>query len=131
MTNLVNTIEYEPKDIKSNFKVLEKIKDIGSLVDCEAGRDLGFCSMTSSYPKEMIESLIQPCSDIIEAFKAFVPEDFDALGDNSIHVINSEKDLSRPWSWKVYAYKKQQICQSELSFIRPSYGLDTKGWTDF
>ena len=128
LTNLVNTIEYEPKDIKSNIKVLEKIKDIGSLVDCKAGSDLGFCSMTSSYPKEMIESLIQPCSDIIEAFKAFVPEDFDALGDNSIHVINSEKDLSRPWSWKVYAYKKQQVCESELSFTRPSYGQDTQGW---
>jgi len=130
LTNLVNTIEYEPKNIQINIKKSinsEKIKDIGSLVDCGSSSDLGVCSMTSSYPKEMIESLIQPCSDIIEAFKAFVPEDFDALGDNSIHVINSEKDLSRPWSWKVYAYKKQQVCESELSFTRPSYGQDTKG----
>ena len=75
----------------------------------------------------MIESLIQPCSNTIEAFKVFVSEDFDALGNYSIHGINSEKNLSRPWSWKVYAYKKRQICESELSFIRLSYGFDTEG----
>ena len=104
-------------------------KTLGSLVDCGADSEKGFCSMTSSYPTERIEALYEHCSDIIEAFKAVVPEDFDALGDNSINVISSEKDLTRPWSWKVYAYKKHQICESELSFTRPSYAVDTEGKT--
>ena len=96
-------------------------------MDCGAGSEIGFCSMASSYPMERIEDLVVHCSDIIEAFKAVIPEDFDALGDNSINVISSEKDLTRPWSWKVYAYKKRQVCDSELSFTRPSYALDTEG----
>jgi len=133
-TNLVNTIEYKPADIKprNKQKDISTVNDnltesLASLVDCGAGSEIGFCSMASSYPKERVEALVENCSDIIEAFKAVVPEDFDALGDNSISVISSEKDLARPWSWKVYAYKKRQICDSELSFTRPSYALDTEG----
>ena len=103
------------------------IPSLGSLVDCGAGSEKRFCSMGSSYPKEKIKDAVENCSDIIEAFRAVIPEDFDALGDNSINVISSEKDLTRPWSWKVYAYKKRQICDSELSFTRPSYALDTEG----
>jgi len=126
-TNLVNTIEYKPADIKQSKPISKVIENLGSLVDCGAASEIGFCTMGSSYPKERIEEVVQNCSDIIEAFKAVVPEDFDALGDNSINVISSEKDLARPWSWKVYAYKKRQICDSELSFTRPSYALDTEG----
>ena len=85
--------------------------------------------MTSSYPKEMIEALYEHCSDIIDAFKAVVPEDVDTLGDNSESVISSEKDLARPWSWKVFAYKKKQLCSSDISFIQPSYAMDTEGNT--
>ena len=129
-TNLVNTIEYKPADIKQRNKhkhIRKVIDNLGSLVDCGSDSEIRFCSMGSSYPKARIEAVVENCSDIIEAFKAIVTEDFDALGDNSINVISSEKDLTRPWSWNVYAYKKRQTCDSELSFTRPSYALDTEG----
>ena len=63
-------------------------KTLESIVDCGAESEKGFCSMTSSYPTKRIEALYEHCSDIIEAFKAVVPEDFDALGDNSMNVIS-------------------------------------------
>jgi len=126
----VDPIEYNEIDYKvesENNATEIFVPSIDSLVDCGVDSEKGFCTMTSSYPTERIEALYKHCSDIIEAFKAVIPEDFDALGDNSINVISSEKDLTRPWSWKVYAYKKHQICESELSFTRPSYALDTEG----
>jgi len=127
-TNLVNTIEYKPADIIiKNKKINYSTETLGSHVNCSESREVGFCSMTSSYPKELIESLYEHCSDIIEAFKAVVPEDVDTLGDNSESVISSEKDLARPWSWKVFAYKKKQLCSSDISFIQPSYAMDTEG----
>ena len=129
-TNLVNTIEYKPADITiKNKKINYSTETLGSHVNCSESRELGFCSITSSYPKELIESLNEHCSDIIEAFKAVVPEDVDTLGDNSESVISSEKDLARPWSWKVFAYKKKQLCSSDISFIQPSYAMDTEGNT--
>jgi len=130
-TNLVNTIEYKPTDIKSKkakTKVTNYLTEtLDSLVNCSESREVGFCSITSSYPMEMIEALYEHCSDIIDAFKAVVPEDVDTLGDNSESVISSEKDLARPWSWKVFAYKKKQLCSSDISFIQPSYAIDTEG----
>jgi len=129
--NLVNTIEYKPTDIKPKKEEDKKAnylrETLGSLVNCSESKEVGFCSMTSSYPKETIEHLYEYCSDIIEAFKAVVPEDVDTLGDNSESVISSEKDLARPWSWKVFAYKKKQLCSSDISFIQPSYAMDTEG----
>ena len=134
LTNLVNTIEYKPADIKPRNSKKDESKAIhtltetlGSVVNCSASTEQGFCPMTSSYPRERIEALHEHCSDIMDAFQAVVPEDIDTLGDNSVSVISSEKDLARPWSWKVYAYKKKQVCPSELSFIQPSYALDTEG----
>ena len=37
------------------------------------------------------------------------------------------QDEDRPWSWRVYAYKKKQVCNSELYFIRPAFARDTNG----
>jgi len=131
ITNLVNTIEYKPTDIKpkkdKNKVAKQLVENLVSLLNCSESREVGFCSMTSSYPKEMIEALYEHCSDIIDAFKAVVPEDVDTLGDNSESLISSEKDLARPWSWKVFAYKKKQLCSSDISFIQPSYAMDTEG----
>jgi len=146
IVKLVNTIEYRATDYKGTDKdtskgyrrgvvggvdflpVSDNLTDsLAALVDCGAGSEIGFCSMTSSYPKERIHALMYNCGEILEAFKAVVTDDLNELGDNSPSVISSEKDLTRPWSWKVYAYKKRQICDSELSFTRPSYALDTEG----
>ena len=139
---LVNTIEYgapnfERKNESSSKGLIGDIhsssmeenftSSLTSLVDCGAGREVGFCSMTSSYPKEKVQALMNDCKEILEAFKAVIPDDLDELGDNSPSVISSEKDLARPWSWKVYAYKKRQVCDSELYFIQPAFARDTKG----
>jgi len=139
---LVNTIEYgapnfERTDESSSQGLIRDIhyssteknltSSLTSLVDCGAGREVGFCSMTSSYPKEKVQAIINDCNEILEAFKAVIPDDLDELGDNSPSVISSEKDLTRPWSWKVYAYKKRQVCDSELYFIQPAFARDTKG----
>ena len=77
--------------------------------------------MTSSYPRERIEALHEHCSDIMDAFQALVPEDIDTLGDNSVSVISSEKDLARPWSWKVYAYKKKQV---DILYLSDRFSLN-------
>ena len=125
-TSVNKSIDHQPGD---NDNIETFTPSLTSLVNCSESREVGFCSMTSSYPKELIESLYEHCSDIIEAFKAFVPEDVDTLGDNSESVISSEKDLARPWSWKVFAYKKKQLCSSDILFIQPSYARDTEGNT--
>ena len=139
---LVNTIEYGAPNFKrtddSNSKgLIESIEyppnksdptgSLASLVDCGAGREAGFCSITSTYPKERVELLMYGCNEVLQAFKAVISDDLDELGDNSASVISSEKDLARPWSWKVYAYKKRQVCDSELYFIQPSFARDIKG----
>jgi len=146
IVKLVNTIEYRATDYKGTNKDTSKGYRRGvvggvdflsvsgnmndslvALVDCGAGSEIGFCSMTSSYPKERIHALMYNCREILEAFQAVVTDDLDELGDNSPSVISSEKDLTRPWSWKVYAYKKRQICDSELYFLQPAFARDTKG----
>eukprot|EP00090_Calanus_glacialis_P041374 TRINITY_DN7295_c0_g1_i3.p1 TRINITY_DN7295_c0_g1~~TRINITY_DN7295_c0_g1_i3.p1 ORF type:complete len:671 (-),score=125.25 TRINITY_DN7295_c0_g1_i3:79-2091(-) len=143
---LVNTIEYRATDYKGTEKDISKgyrrgvvggvdylpvsnnlTDSLAALVDCGAGSEIGFCSMTSSYPKERVHALMYDCGEILEAFQAVVTDDLDELGDNSPSVISSEKDLTRPWSWKVYAYKKRQICHSELYFLQPAFARDTKG----
>ena len=104
------------------------MNSLAALVDCGAGTEAGFCSMSSSYPMEKVDSLMYSCQQVLQAWQANLPDDIDLLGDNSPSVITSEKDEARPWSWKVYAYKKKQVCQSELYFLQPGFARDTKGW---
>jgi len=102
---------------------------LASKVDCGAGTESGFCSMTSDYPEEEVESLISrpACESVVNAWEAVVSDDLDSLGDNSPSVIASLQDQHRPWSWRVYAYKKKQVCNSELYFMRPAFARDTRG----
>ena len=73
------------------------------------------------------------CQELI--YKGFVPvpEDLDELGDNDpvAKYSNSSRSSVRAqqgsWSWKPYRYKKKQICDSELRYIRPGYALDSTG----
>jgi len=147
IVKLVNTIEYQAGDYKGSSQpdlstsyrsgvvggasfsaVTNNMTDsLASLVDCGAGTEAGFCSMSSSYPMERVHSLMYSCHQVLDAWQATVPDDIDLLGDNSPSVITSEKDEIRPWSWKVYAYKKKQVCQSELYFLQPGFARDTKG----
>ena len=108
--------------------VTKNMNSLAALVDCGAGTEAGFCSMSSSYPMEKVDSLMYSCQQVLQAWQASLPEDIDLLGDNSPSVITSQKDEARPWSWKVYAYKKKQVCQSELYFLQPGFARDTKGW---
>jgi len=143
---LVNTIEYQAADYKGSSpdisnsyrsglvggasfsSVTKNMTDsLATLVDCGAGTEAGFCSMSSSYPMERVHDLMYSCHQVLDAWQASVPDDIDLLGDNSPSVITSEKDEIRPWSWKVYAYKKKQVCQSELYFLQPGFARDTKG----
>lgn len=143
---LVNTIEYQAGDYKGSSApeisnsyrsglvgggsfspVTKNMNSLAALVDCGAGTEAGFCSMSSSYPMEKVDSLMYSCQQVLQAWQASLPEDIDLLGDNSPSVITSEKDEARPWSWKVYAYKKKQVCQSELYFLQPGFARDTKG----
>ena len=70
------------------------------------------------------------CESVVSAWEAVVSEDLDSLGDNSPSVIASLQDQHRPWSWRVYAYKKKQVCNSELYFMRPAFARDTRGEDD-
>lgn len=143
---LVNTIEYQAgdyqgssaPDISNSYRsglvgggsfspVTKNMNSLAALVDCGAGTEAGFCSMSSSYPMEKVDSLMYSCQQVLQAWQANLPDDIDLLGDNSPSVITSEKDEARPWSWKVYAYKKKQVCQSELYFLQPGFARDTKG----
>ena len=66
--------------------------------------------MTSSYPTTRVEKVVANCPQVVEAFKAVVTKDLDQLGDNSPSVISSEKDLHRPWSWKVgFEFRKKSL----------------------
>ena len=96
---------------------------------CKDFEEVGFCGFSESYPVERISWLLQNCSSLLSSFQAVVPDELDRLGDNSESVITSEKDEDRPWSWRVYAYKKRQACHSEVSLIRPTYAVDTTGWS--
>ena len=133
MTNLVKTVEYKPSDVKTSQRIDNKssaLNYVSSVTKCADLQETGYCSqsISSDYYQQMLDSLLENCADVLSAFKAFVPEDIDSLGDNSDSVISSEKDQDRPWSWTVSAYKKKPVCQSDLSFIRPSYVLNTKGF---
>ena len=112
------------------YQINKNIVKPTSLEKCADLNETGYCSnsISSDYYQQMLDSLLENCADVMSAFKAFVPEDIDSLGDNSDSVISSEKDQDRPWSWTVSAYKKKPVCQSDLSFIRPSYVLNTKGF---
>jgi len=147
IVKLVNTIEYQAGDYKGSSaqdvstsyrsglvggasfsSVTTNMTDsLATLVDCGAGTEAGFCSMSSSYPMDRVHDLMYSCHQVLDAWQAVVPDDIDLLGDNSPSVITSEKDEIRPWSWKVYAYKKKQVCQSELYFLKPGFARDTKG----
>lgn len=103
-----------------------------SLVDC-GGRDLGFCDMNSRYPGHMMGNLMSECQELV--YKGFVPipEDLEELGDNQplAKYSNQSKSADRAktgsWSWKPYSFKKKQVCNSELRFIRPGYARDSTG----
>lgn len=147
---LVNTIEYSPTDYQghdtdhsansyrsglvggsasAHISHAMASDSLASKVDCGAGTESGFCSMTSDYPKEEVESLLSrpACASVVNAWEAVVSDDLDSLGDNSPSVIASLQDQRRPWSWRVYAYKKKQVCNSELYFMRPAFARDTRG----
>ena len=133
-SNLVKTIEYKPSDLKIRIKKKEQdyssnYSYIPTLAKCEEFEEVGFCGFSESYPVERISWLLQNCSSLLSSFQAVVPDELDRLGDNSESVITSEKDEDRPWSWRVYAYKKRQACHSEVSLIRPTYAVDTTGWS--
>ena len=110
--------EYEDK---GNLQLGGKCKELE-----EPG---GFCAMSSDYPTVLISEVVKNCSSLISTFQAVVPDEVDGLGDTSESVITSEKDEERPWSWRVYAYKKRQACHSEVSLSRPSYAVDSEGET--
>ena len=100
---------------------------LATLVDCGAGTEVGFCSMTTSYPVDIVQQLISDCDQVLSAWQPVVTDDIDTLGDNSPSVIATHQDQDRPWSWRVYAYKKKQVCSSELYFMRPGFARDTSG----
>ena len=129
--NLVKTIEYKPSDIKKPAQFsrndTELLTFITPLVKCNEFDQVGYCKETNAYAQKMLDDLLENCKEVVSAFQAFIPENIDELGDNSESVISSEKDHERPWSWTVSAYKKKQVCESDLAFIRPSYALDTRG----
>ena len=92
----MNTIEYQEASdpsiiIQKNSTALEE----------QCLNKEGWCPVSSSYPIARVEQAVANCPQVVEAFKAVVTKDFDLLGDNSPSVISSEKDLHRPWSWKV------------------------------
>jgi len=129
----VNTISYratdyslEERDNSAN-SFNSSLTDLGSLVDCGSGREVGWCSVSPSYPTHLVEEMVTGCEQVLEAYKAVISQDLDLLGDNSPSIISSEKDHSRPWSWKVYAYKKKQVCASELYFMKPALARDSQG----
>ena len=80
------------------------LTDLGSLVDCGSGREVGWCSVSPSYPTHLVEEMVTGCEQVLEAYKAVISQDLDLLGDNSPSIISSEKDHSRPWSWKVILF---------------------------
>ena len=128
-SNLVKTIEYKPSDLKIRIKKKEQDYNFfPTLVKCKEFEEVGYCGYSESYPVERISWLLQNCSSLLSSFQAVVPEELDRLGDNSESVITSEKDEDRPWSWRVYAYKKRQACDSQVSLIRPTYAVDSTGW---
>ena len=89
---LVNTIEYQASDPVAIQK---------NSTEEECLSEEGWCPVSSSYPIARVEQAVAKCPQVVEAFKAVVTKDLDLLGDNSPSVISSEKDLHRPWSWKV------------------------------
>lgn len=129
----MNTIEYratdyllgETDDLDSTYN--SSLADLGSMVDCGSGREVGWCSVSPSYPTHIVEDMVSGCGQVLEAYRAVISQDLDLLGDNSPSIISSEKDHSRPWSWKVYAYKKKQVCASELYFMKPALARDSEG----
>ena len=131
-SNLVKTIEYKPSDLKIRRKQKEQDNSPSSIyIPYHKCRELeepgGFCVTSSGYPSELISSVMENCSSLVSTFQAVVPDELEGLGDTSESVITSEKDEERPWSWRVYAYKKRQACDSEVSLVRPSYAVDSGG----
>ena len=40
---------------------------------------------------------------------------------------SADRAKTGSWSWKPYSFKKKQVCNSELRFIRPGYARDSTG----
>ena len=89
----MNTIEYQASDPS------DAIQKNSTEEECLS--EEGWCPVSSSYPINRVEQAVAKCPKVVEAFKVVITKDLDLLGDNSPSVISSEKDLHRPWSWKV------------------------------
>ena len=74
---------------------------LASYVDCGAGTEVGFCSMTSTYPVENMVRLLQTCDHVTRAWSAVVTDDVDQLGDNSASVITSHQVQTKLTSFLV------------------------------
>lgn len=127
-----NVVSLTDKDEVKSKEEEERNEEVKALVDC-GGRDLGFCDMSSKYPGHMMGNLMSDCQELVYRGFVPVPEDLDELGDSDpvAKYSNSSKSAIRAqtgsWSWKPYAFKKKQVCDSELRFIRPGYARDSTG----
>ncbi len=80
-------------------------------------------------------NLMSDCQQLVYRGFVPVPEDLEELGDDdpiaTAKYSNSSKSSVRAeqgsWSWKPYSYRKKQVCESELRFIRPGYAKDSTG----
>ena len=43
---------------------------LATLVDCGAGTEAGFCSMSSSYPMDRVHDLMYSCHQVLDAWQA-------------------------------------------------------------
>jgi len=129
---LVTSIEYQASDRREGGREGKEggssNSSLSSLMrrDC-VGRGETWCVVTPSYPTARVEQRVASCGQVLDSYRAVLSQDLALLGDNSASVISSEKDKERPWSWKVYAYKKQQVCSSDLYFLEPGVARDTEG----
>ena len=99
----MNTIEYQAAE-----NLVEKNSTL-EVEECLS--EEGWCPVTSTYPVVRVEKVLSRCSQVVDAFKVVVTKDLDLLGDNSPSVISSEKDLHRPWSWKVGSQYHLSSCE--------------------
>ena len=68
------------------------------------------------------------CEDVIKKMYVNIPDDVDALGDNSPLASKAiNKTTPSSWSWAKYTYKKQPLCASQIKFIQPGFAKDING----
>ena len=110
MRMAITHLEYDQTSTRHVLEDVErKIEDCKESVDeLKSELDVRFNvtvsdveNMIAESEDRIVEKVVANCPQVVEAFKAVVTKDLDQLGDNSPSVISSEKDLHRPWSWKV------------------------------